>query len=633
MAIFTGTSGDNNFTGTPTGDTFNLGQGGHDMASGLAGPDVFNLGAAFDALDTIDGGSEADALILDGDYTAGVIFTATTLTGVEEFSLALGHGYSFTLHDATVSAGKNLAIFGELLGASDSLIVHGEAEMDGTLLLGGGAGADQLYGGANGDNLDLSTGGDDIAFGLGGDDIFSLGGALTAADRLDGGSGTDRLVLAGDYSAGVTLDGAMITNFEIFQVNGGQNYKIKLNDAIVLAGHSVAIVAGSLGAADSLFIDGSAESDGSLQINGGAGIDWLIGGADNDQFQTVGGNDIIEGGGGDDIVDGGNGIDTASYATASGGVTVDLTFSNSYQTVGGGHGADYLTSIENVTGSAFGDMLTGDGGDNALTGGGGNDMLDGGGGNDTAVFAAVRTAYRVVLLGNGDVLVTDLRSGAPNGADTIRNIENFRFSDGDVTLAALLNTTPAITSNGGGNSAAISVAENSTAVTTAVAGDANSDPLTYAIVGGADAARFQINAASGVLSFIAAPDFESPTDLDHDNSYVVTVRASDGTLFDDQTIAVSVTDLVETITGDNGDNTLTSTAESETIQGLGGDDTVVFSQSLDKYAVTDFGNRIVVSGPDGTDTLTGIEHLRFTDGTLTPEDGSRAVRYGVLSQP
>jgi hypothetical protein len=35
--------------------------------------------------------------------------------------------------------------------------------------------------------------------------------------------------------------------------------------------------------------------------------------------------------------------------------------------------------------------------------------------------------------------------------------------------------------------------------------------VTYSIVGGADAAHFQIDANTGVLSFLTAPDFEAPT--------------------------------------------------------------------------------------------------------------------------
>ena len=83
-----------------------------------------------------------------------------------------------------------------------------------------------------------------------------------------------------------------------------------------------------------------------------------------------------------------------------------------------------------------------------------------------------------------------------------------------VTVTPVNDNNPVITSNGGGATAAVSVAENTTAVTTVTATDADlpAQTLTYSITGGADAAKFTINARTGALSFLAAPDYESPTD-------------------------------------------------------------------------------------------------------------------------
>jgi Ca2+-binding RTX toxin-like protein len=118
-----------------------------------------------------------------------------------------------------------------------------------------------------------------------------------------------------------------------------------------------------------------------------------------------------------------------------------------------------------------------------------------------------------------------------------------------VNQAGILNLIPVITSNGGGDTAAITVSENATtAVTTVAAFD--SDVLTYSIVGGADALRFNINASTGVLSFIAAPNFEAPTDAGANNVYDVIVKATDGIASDTQAIAVTVQNVNEAMTGE-----------------------------------------------------------------------------------
>jgi hypothetical protein len=110
-----------------------------------------------------------------------------------------------------------------------------------------------------------------------------------------------------------------------------------------------------------------------------------------------------------------------------------------------------------------------------------------------------------------------------------------------------VNAPPAITSNGGGASAAISVAENTRAVTTVTASDPEGDALTFAVAGGADAALFSIDATSGALTFRNASDFEAPVGAD--NLYDVIIRASATGGQDTQALTVSITDVNENPTG------------------------------------------------------------------------------------
>ncbi|MBN2741233.1 MAG: DUF4082 domain-containing protein, partial [Rhodobacteraceae bacterium] len=67
---------------------------------------------------------------------------------------------------------------------------------------------------------------------------------------------------------------------------------------------------------------------------------------------------------------------------------------------------------------------------------------------------------------------------------------------------------------------------------------------SFAIAGGVDAARFAIDAQSGVLSFVSAPNFEIPVDTGGDNIYDVTVSVSDGIASPvTQAVQVTVTDV------------------------------------------------------------------------------------------
>lgn len=70
--------------------------------------------------------------------------------------------------------------------------------------------------------------------------------------------------------------------------------------------------------------------------------------------------------------------------------------------------------------------------------------------------------------------------------------------------------------------------------------------ISYSISGGADAGKFNIDSATGKLTFKAAPDFEAPGDANTDNVYEVQVKAADaGGASSTQDMRVTVTDVSE----------------------------------------------------------------------------------------
>src|SRR5437867_4393089 len=133
MATITGTTGNDTLTGTSKADTINISQGGNDTVQADSGDDIIIAGASLTAADSIDGGKGTDTLTLSGDYAAGLVLSATTLTNVERIQLGAGFSYSLTTNDANVGKGQSSAlnIDGSALGSANSLTVNGSAETDG----------------------------------------------------------------------------------------------------------------------------------------------------------------------------------------------------------------------------------------------------------------------------------------------------------------------------------------------------------------------------------------------------------------------------------------------------------------------------------------------------------------------
>lgn len=155
-----------------------------------------------------------------------------------------------------------------------------------------------------------------------------------------------------------------------------------------------------------------------------------------------------------------------------------------------------------------------------------------------------------------------------NGSETSSDSFAFSVNDGtgsastgtfSLTISAVNDNAPVITSNGGGASATVNVAEGVTAVTTVVATDADlpAQTLTYSIVGGADLSLFSISSTTGVLSFVTGLDFETPIDVGANNVYDLIIRVEDGGNWDDQSVAVTITNVneVPTFSVGNGPHT------------------------------------------------------------------------------
>ncbi len=229
------------------------------------------------------------------------------------------------------------------------------------------------------------------------------------------------------------------------------------------------------------------------------------------------------------------------FKGGSGNVDDTLVGTNQNDQIDGKGGNDTLSGLGGM------DKIKGGKGNDVLIGGAGNDSIDGGKDFDIAKYSGSSSDYRITA-GKGGVIVTDLRAGAPDGVDVVRHVEALQFSNETIYIDSRHGrSAPVITSNGGGTIASASIAENTRAVTTVVAADADhGDTKNFSIAGGADAAKFAINARTGALSFISAPNFEAPTDAGANNVYDVVVKVTDSAgLSDTQALAVTVTNVAE----------------------------------------------------------------------------------------
>ncbi|MBD2843599.1 S-layer homology domain-containing protein [Paenibacillus sp. IB182496] len=233
--------------------------------------------------------------------------------------------------------------------------------------------------------------------------------------------------------------------------------------------------------------------------------------------------------------------------------------------------------------------------------------------------------------------------GDPRGNSTADlTLQGFEYETG--------GAPPVIQSNGGGATASVDVDENTTAVTTVFATDADGDTVTYSISGGDDQTAFAINATSGVLSFAVAPDYENPSDSNTDNSYIVVVTASDGTSSDTQTINVNVQDeneapylavsagliVLEGGAGTIGTSALEASDEEQaaaeliyTVQAIPAHGELTSGgaslQASDTFTQADIDNGTLSYQHDGSETVSDGFAFTVSDGELTLTDQSFSI--------
>ena len=259
-----------------------------------------------------------------------------------------------------------------LMGGPDDDVLWGGAGDD---ELSGGAGDDRLIGGPGGDALNGGPGMDvasytdstrgvhvdlGTSFNSEDEDAPVRGGdaegdSLTSIESIWGSNFADMLI--GSHAANYLFGNG--GNDRLIGGRGNDLLRGGADDDVL--GYNDTDAMSREGGNDTLYGD-----DGIDHLMGGKGNDWLFGGMGDDLLEGGLDNDVLEGGMGADELDGGDGYDIAAYTMSGEAVTVNLSVAAADATAmnpraaGGDAAGDTLTNINDLRGSMYDDVLTGD---------------------------------------------------------------------------------------------------------------------------------------------------------------------------------------------------------------------------------------------------------------------------------
>ncbi len=448
-----GSAFNDSITGSSGNDTISGGLGGVDTLNGGTGDDLFyGYGG-----DSIDGGAGFDTLSYEfasGPATFNVAFSAGNFT-----STSYLNGAPSIIDTTTSVEGFYGSIYAD--------VFNGSSGDDYFVGFGGG---DTIHGGLGSfDIIDhfFATAGVTISAITGAGTVLMGGTTLSTFDGIEAfyGSNFADTITGDDGPNSIrarqgddTIDGgAGIDRVDYFRANGSVTVQLNADD--IAAGWSSGAdgvdvlyrferIRGSLLGDDQLF-----GNDFDNRLEGSGGNDSLFGAGGNDDLRGDDGNDTLRGGAGNDSLDGGSGTDMLDFSDATGGITFTL----SQDTDGGGYwsaglnagsqpglGTDQYRNMEGVIGSAFNDSITGSSGNDTISGGlggvdtlnggtgddlfygYGGDSIDGGAGFDTLSyeFASGPATFNVAFSA-GNFTSTSYLNGAPSIIDTTTSVEGF----------------------------------------------------------------------------------------------------------------------------------------------------------------------------------------------------------------
>ena len=669
VRITTGDAGYNMIQGDDLRDVID-GQGGDDLIEGRLNADSLSGGVGNDTFsfftndvmagETIDGGADHD--IITNFYSAGgtIDYTAAaSITSIEEVQTS---GLSIlTAAQVKTLLPTGLELKSARTGSTVRILMGGETELDvsGLTLAASWDATARVEVVGDGDAETITgTSRTDRLIGNGGSDIFLISRAAQHGpnEEIDGGGEFDTIRFTSTTSGETLVLSSLVKSIEVAQIsnaigNGAGTTALNFDASAVTASIDIFGNAGAnklTGTAFGETIDGFLGSD---TIRGGGGDDVLSGDEGDDIFLIASPAEH----GANEIIDGGSGKDTIRFTSTTPGQTLVLSSAVTVEiarisSAGGdtagttalGLDASALTTAIALYGNAGDNVLTGTGFGDAISGGVGRDTIRGGAGTDTLTGG-----------NNDDIFLIGAASehGASESIDGGAGTDTIRFTattaGQTLVLSAKVKAVEfARISNAAGSSTGTTALNISAAALTAaisLSGNAGANVLT------GTAFADTIDGSAGNDTIRGGAGIDALTGGDNDDVFLVgsptehgaseTISGGNGTdrirftsTTSGQTLVLSslvsgvefalISDAAGSATGttalnldatalkaridlygNNGANLLTGTGFSDTLNGRGGIDVMTGGKGDDIYFVDQLGDKAVESFDSGTDTV------------------------------
>ena len=650
--------------GGPGSDTFDFSNRSGNVAATANSTDDDNANA-YPGIENFIGGTGDDTLAGDGGSNS-------LLGGLGDDTLSGLGG------DDTLEPGPGPLVSGPVTFSDDDVVDGGDGLNDlvtyktrtADLVIDADGVADD---GASGEDDNVGTTVENIHGGTGDDQLTgnssdNILNGWTGTDVIDGGSGAGDVASYVGRSADLVLnlDGTANDGDPALAAGAGENDRIRLSIEDIWGGRGDDDITGS-----SFFFTMQGGSTGINELRGGYGDDDIDGAGQNDILLGNGSSELLlasdadrlDGGDGNDFLQGdsgglaflpqpdsligGDGVDVADYSSHTGNLTIDipepsldpgrpiLPADNDGQ---GAEGDRVYSSVENVTGGAGNDTITGSSAVNVLNGGSaGSDTLTGAGADDT-LNGGDEAGFSVVgdTLNGGDGLDTlnggeddDTLNGGTsadtlNGGgddDTINGDAGGDTINGDAGRDQLNGGLDGDTLNAGagqqetlnGDAGSDNLFTGPSSISTLNGGD---DADTLSSVGATGTGIMQLSGGTGADTLIpgtAARDVVAGgADTDHVSyacrTVAVNVTIGNNASFDDGQAGIPngddrVEGDVENVTGGPAGDSLTGDGNANRLDGGAGPDTI--------------------TGGEGADTLLGgseDDHLKSRDASADQDD-------------